>query len=200
MTAAVPANSNVVRGARPIGTMSGADWNSSLRRVCFLAAEGTATFIGDFVKLDANTNADGTVPAVIQAAAGDICVGVLVSLEPDLTNEGTLSSANYRRASTLRYGQVAWGADVLYTMQEDSIGGNLAITAAGTNANVIVGAGNTSTGYSGMQIDSSTANTTNTLHLRLHNVQPQVGNKLGDYADWVVSINLSDDRAVLGVS
>ncbi|WP_230679204.1 hypothetical protein, partial [Streptococcus pneumoniae] len=78
--------------------------------------------------------------------------------------------------------------DVLYTMQEDSIGGNLAITAAGTNANVIVGAGNTSTGYSGMQIDSSTANTTNTLHLRLHNVQPQVGNKLGDYADWVVSI------------
>lgn len=200
MAAAVPANSNVVRGARPIGTMSGADWNSSLRRVCFLAAENTATFIGDFVKLDANTNADGTVPAVIQAAAGDIMVGALVSLEPDLTNEGTLSSANYRRASTLRYGAVAWGSDVLYAMQEDSVGGAMAITAAGTNANVIVAAGSTVTGYSGMQIDSSTANTTNSLHLRLHYVQPQVGNKLGDYAEWVVSINLSDDRAILGVS
>jgi len=200
MAAAVPPNRDVVRGARPIGTMSGADWNGKCRRVCFLASDATATFIGDFVKLDANTNADGTVPAVKQAAAGDIMVGVLVGLEPDLTNEGTLSSANYRRASTLRYGQVAWGDDVLYAIQEDSEGGAMAITAAGTNANVIVAAGNTTTGLSGMEIDSSTAATTNTLHLRLHYVQPEVGNKLGDYADWVVSINLSDDRAILGVS
>lgn len=200
MTAAVPANRNIVRGARPIGTKTGADWNGKLRRVCFLAAQGTATFIGDFVKLDATTNADGTVPAVIQAAAGDIMVGVLVSLEPDTTNEGSLSASNYRRASTLRYGQVAWGDDVLYTMLEDSVGGNIPITAAGTNINVIVGSGDVNTGFSGMQLDSSTAATTNSLHLRLHNVTPRVGNALGDYAEWTVSINLSDDNAILGVS
>jgi hypothetical protein len=200
MAAAVPPNQNIVRGARPIGTKSGADWNGKLRRVCFLAAQGTATFIGDFVKLDANTNADGTVPAVIQAAAGDIMVGALVSLEPDTTNEGSLSASNYRRASTLRYGYVAWGDDVLYTMQEDSIGGSLATTAAGINVNIIVGAGDVNTGYSGMQIDSSTAAVTNTLHLRLHHVTPRVGNAIGDYAKWVVSINLDDDNAILGVS
>ncbi len=200
MTAAVPANRDVVRGARPIGTMSGADWNGKLRPVCFLASNGTAAFIGDFVKLDANASADGTVPAVAQAAAGDIMVGVLVSLEPDTTDEGSLSRSNYRRASTLRYGKVAWGSDVLYSIQEDSEGGNIPTTAAGTNANVTVAAGNTSTGMSGMEIDSSTAATTNTLHLRLHYVEPKVGNTLGDYADWIVSINLDDDNAILGVS
>lgn len=200
MAAATPPNKDVVRGARPIGTMSGADWQGQCRRVCFLADDSTATFIGDFVKLDANASADGTVPAVKQAAAGDIMVGVLVSLEPDFANEGNLAAANYRRASTLRYGNVAWGDDILYVMQEDSVGGAMAATAAGTNANIIVAAGSTVTGLSGMEIDSSTAATTNTLHLRLHNVKPEVGNKLGDHADWVVSINLSDDRATLGVS
>ncbi len=200
MTAAVPANRDIVRGARPIGTMSGADWNAQLRRVCFPASDNTATFIGDFVKLAANASADGTVPAVAQAAAGDIMVGVLVSLEPDTTDEGSLSRSNYRRASTLRYGYVAWGDDILYVIQEDSDAGNIPITAAGTNANVIVAAGNTTTGMSGMEIDSSTAAVTNTLHLRLHYVEPKVGNTLGDYADWIVSINLSDDRATLGVS
>jgi len=200
MAAAVPPNKDIVRGFTPIGTLSGADYHGKLRRVCFLASDATDTFIGDLVKLTANADAAGTTPAVAQSGVGDISVGVLVSLEPDTSDEGTLSAANYRRASTLRYGQVAFGPDVLYSCQEDSVVSTLAATDCGLNCDVIIAAGNTTTGASGMELDSSTAATTNTLAIRLHHVHNKMGNKLGDNAEWVCSINLSDDRATLGVS
>ena len=73
-------------------------------------------------------------------------------------------------------------------------------TDAGTNINLIVGSGSTATGLSANKLDSSTSGTSNALQLRLHNVCPRVGNALGDYAEWVVSINLSDDLATTGVS
>jgi len=194
------ANSDIVNGFTPVGTMSGADYHGKLRRVSFATGDSTAAFIGDLVKLTANADAAGTTPVVAQSGVGDISVGVLVSLEPDTTDEGSLSSANYRAASTLRYGQVAFGSDVLYSIQEDSVGNSMPITDAGLNADVIIAAGNTTTGASGMEIDSTTAATTNTLALRLHHVENKVGNTLGDNANWIVSLNLSDDRATTGVS
>jgi hypothetical protein len=200
MTAAVPPNADIVNGFRPVGTLSGSDYHGKLRRVSFAAGDSTACFIGDLVKLTANTDAAGTTPVVTQSGVGDISVGVLVSLEPNTDDEGSLSAANYRTASTKRYGQVCFGSDVLYSIQEDSVGNSMPITDAGLNADVIIAAGNTVTGASGMEIDSTTAATTNTLALRLHHVENRVGNKLGDNANWIVSINLSDDRATTGVS
>lgn len=193
------ANPDNPNGLIPIGCMSGADWHSKLRDVCFLAADPTAAFIGDLVKLTGTGSADGRYPAVAQAAASDAAIGVLVSLTPDFTDESSLSAPNYRQASTLRYGKVAWGSDVLYSAQEDSVGGALAVTAIGQNINVIVGAGNTITGLSGMELDSNTAATTNTLPLRIHKLDNSVGNELGDNARWVVSLNLSQDTSTTGV-
>ena len=200
MTAAVPPNSDIVKGFTPVGTMSGSDYRGKLRSVSFAAADSVACFIGDLVKLTANTTADGYTPVVAQSGVGDISVGVLVSLDPDTTDEGSLSSPNYRTASTLRTGKVCFGSDILYSIQEDSVGNSMPITDAGLNADVIIAAGNTTTGASGMEIDSTTAATTNTLALRLHHVENKIGNKLGDNANWIVSINLSDDRATTGVS
>ncbi len=194
------ANRDIVNGFTPVGTMSGSDYHGKLRRVSFATGDSTATFIGDLVKLTANTDAAGTTPVVAQSGVGDISVGVLVSLEPDTTDEGSLSAANYRRAGTKRYGQVAFGSDVLYSIQEDSVGNSMPITDAGLNADIIIAAGNTVTGASGMEVDSTTAATTNTLALRLHHIENKVGNELGDNAKWIVSINLSDDRATTGVS
>jgi len=200
MTAAVPPNLDIVKGFTPVGTMSGADYHGKLRQVSFATGDSTACFIGDLVKLTANATADGFTPVVAQSGVGDISVGVLVSLDPDTTDEGSLSSPNFRAASTLRTGQVCFGSDVLYSIQEDSAGNSMPITDAGLNADVIIAAGNTTTGASGMEIDSTTAATTNTLALRLHHVENKLGNKLGDNANWIVSINLSDDRATTGVS
>lgn len=200
MVAAVPPNADIVKGFTPVGTLSGSDYHGKLRRVSFAAGDAVACFIGDLVKLTANATADGKTPVVAQSGVGDISVGVLVSLEPDTTDEGSLSAPNFRSASTLRFGQVAFGSDVLYSIQEDSVGNSMPITDAGLNADVIIAAGNTTTGASGMEIDSTTAATTNTLVLRLHHVEDKIDNRLGDNANWIVSINLSDDRATTGVS
>jgi len=192
------ANLDNPNGLIPIGCMSGADWHGKLRDVCFLASDETATFIGDLVKLSGTGSADGLYPAVAQAAAGDYMVGVLVSLTPDFDNESTLSAANYRLADTARYGKVAWGSDVLYSCQEDSDAGSIAVTAIGGNVEVIVGAGNTITGLSGMELDSSTVGTQNTKTLRIHKVDNTLGNALCTNCRWVVSINLDQDTYTTG--
>jgi hypothetical protein len=197
------ANIDAPSGLVPIGTMSGADYHGKLRRICFLTGNATATFIGDLVKLAGSASPDGTAVAVAQSAAGDASVGVLVSLDPlnpSTLGESSLSTANYRRASTLRYGYAAFGADVLYTCQEDSDGGALAVTDASDNINVIVGAGNTITGLSGMELDSSSADTSNTLQLRLHGIETIMGNAIGTNCRWVVSINLNQDLITTGVA
>ena len=200
MTAAVPPNRDIVNGFTPVSTLNGSDYHGKLRRVSFVIGDTVACFIGDLVKLTANTDALGTTPVIAQSGVGDISVGVLVSLEPDTTDEGTLSAANFRRAETIRFGQICFGSDMLYSIQEDSDGNSMPITDAGLNADVIIAAGNTITGASGMEIDSTTAATSNALQLRLHHVEDKVGNRLGDNANWIVSINLSDDRATTGVS
>lgn len=197
------ANLDAPNGLIPIGTMSGADYHGKLRRVAFLTGNATATFIGDLIKLAGSASPDGTAVAVAQAAAGDAAVGVLVALDPlnpSTLGESTLSTANYRRASTLRYGCAAFGADVLYSCQEDSDGGALAVTDASDNINVIVGAGSTITGLSGMELDSSSADTANTLQLRLHGIDTSLNNVLGTNCRWIVSINLNQDLITTGVA
>ncbi len=197
------ANIDAPSGFTPIGTMSGADYHGKMRRICFLTGDSTATFIGDLIQLAGSASPDGTAVAVAQCAATNAAVGVLVSLDPlnpSTLGESALSTANYRRASTLRYGYAAFGSDVLYTCQEDSDGGALAVTDASDNIDIIVGAGNTITGLSGMELDSSTADTTNTLVLMLHGIDTTLGNAIGTNCRWVVSINLNDDVITTGIA
>jgi hypothetical protein len=191
------ANPDIANGFIPVGTTTGADYHGKLEKVCFLAADETDTFIGDPVKLTGSSS-DG-YPSVAQCAAGDRCYGVLVSLEPDFTDESSLSAANYRRADTLRYGFVAVGDDVIYSVQEDSVGGALAATDVGENIDIIVGSGDTVTGNSGVELDSETAAETNSLVFRIVGLDKKQGNAIGTNARWLVTTNLSNQNNTTGV-
>ncbi len=191
------ANTDSPFGAVPIGTSDGADYHGKLREVEFLASDATACFINDFVTLTGTAGADGFTPVVTQAAAGDSLIGTLVSLVPTFEDEGSLT-LNYRTASSARKGYVAFGSDVLYTMQEDSDGGALTAADAGQNVDIVVAAGDTITGYSAMEIDSSSAVGT-TAQLRLRRLDGPPDNELGDYAKWVVNINENQDDHGAGV-
>lgn len=168
------ANVSRVNGFRPIGHTNGAPWNGQVNKYAILAADGTATFVGDLVKLSGTADADG-VASVAQVAAGNTPIGPIVWIEPD----GDDLTQVHRLASTLRYVYVADSPDLVMEAQEDAVGGALAITNVGQNADVIVGAGSTTTGQSGMQIDSSTANTTSTLVLRILGFIQRVDNEVG---------------------
>jgi len=193
------ANADKPSGLTPIGTLSGADWKGQMRRVVFAAGDSVACFIGDRVKLTGTNDATGKIPVVAQCAITDAAIGVLVGLEPDGADEGSLTKI-HRVASTARTGFVAMGGDILYSIQEDSAGNDIEITEAGLNCEVVVGTGSALTGISGSELDSSSAASTSTLGVRLHYVIDTPDNALGTNANWAVSLNdYQGDRQQTGI-
>lgn len=193
------ANSDRPSGLTPIGTLSGADYRGQLRRVVFAAGDAVACFIGDRVKLTGTADAAGTSPVVAQCALTDAAIGVLVGLEPDGTDEGSLTKI-HRVASTARTGFVAMGGDILYSIQEDSDGGSIGILSAGLNAEVVVGTGSAITGVSASELDSSSVAGTSTLAVRVHHLIDAPDNALGTNARWAVTLNdYQGDRQQTGI-
>lgn len=188
------ANVNRPNGLRPVKHLDGSPYNGAVNRYLIPASDSTATFVGDAVKSGGTADADG-VPTIAQAAAGDTLRGVIVGFEPDPTN----LSGNYRAASTARYALVADAPDLVFEVQEDAVGGALAITAVGNNADLVVGSGNTSSGASGMQLDSSTAATT-TAQLRVLGFSQDPKNEVGvANAKVLVAINEHELKSTAGV-
>jgi hypothetical protein len=107
----------------------------------------------------------------------------------------------YHPASTAQYILVADDPNLLFEIQEDSVGGSIAMATAGTkNADLVAGTGSTVTGFSGWQLDSSTIQTTNTLQLRLVQGLTQVDNTMASTnAKWLVKINLHSMNNLTGI-
>lgn len=193
------ANADKPSGLTPIGTLSGADWKGQLRRVVFAAGDSVACFIGDRVKLTGTVDATGKLPVVAQSALTDAAIGVLVGLEPNGSDEGSLSKI-HRLASTARTGFVVTGGDILYSIQEDSAGNSIEITEAGLNCEVVVGTGSAITGISGSELDSTSAAGTAGLAVRLHHIIDAPDNALGTNARWAVTLNdYQGDRQQTGI-
>ena len=154
------ANADAPFGFRPVNR-DGSPYNGATMRCVIPAGDGTATFIGDAVKLD-GTSINGYA-TVVQAAAGDPVLGVVTAFEADPDGLGN----QYRLASTQRFCQVAMATDGYFEVQSDDDTTALAITDVGNNANFVVGSGSTVTGMSAMELDSSGATTTATLDLQI---------------------------------
>lgn len=178
------ANRDAPFGVRGVGTQTGTH-NGQLTRMYIPATDGTAVFVGDLVKLAGSADAEG-VPSIAQSTAGDTPCGFVVGFEPDgddLTNQ-------YRLASTARYALVNTDPNARIQVQEDSDTSTLAATNGGQNIDVVVGAGSTVSGLSGMELDSDTANTTSTLVLRIERLAPKEDNEIGTNAIWECSFNV----------
>ena len=180
------ANVDRVWGARPVGHTNGAPFNGQVRKYFIPATDSTAVFQGDLVKLAGSADANG-VATVAQCAATDTPVGVVMFVEP---NPSDLSKL-YRVASTAQYVYVADSPDLVLEIQEDGVGGALAVTDIGNNADVVVGSGSTTTGQSGMELDSSTAATTSTLVLNILGFSQKADNEVGSAnAKMLVTYNV----------
>lgn len=188
------ANRDTIYGLKYVGNLTG-NATGQVIRCNIPASNGTAVFIGDAVKSLGASDDDG-VPQVIQCAAGDIIYGVVVGFEPNLAD----LSVKHRVASTNRYCLVEVDPMAVFEVQEDSVGGALTTASVGLNADLIVATGSTASGLSGMELDSSTANTTNTLRLRILGFSQRVDNEIGTNAKVLVKINGSEfGNAIAGV-
>jgi len=183
------ANVNRVNGFKPVKYLNGAPYNGQCTMYSTSTGDGVAMFVGDLVKLNGTADANG-VRGVAQAAAGDACVGVVVGIVPSMT---ALDTPQYRAASTARYVLVADDPNIIFEGQEDGATDPLEMVDVGLNVNFVVGAGSTTTGASGMQIDSNTEAAGATLPLKLMEPVQRPDNELvaagQEFTRWLVKIN-----------
>lgn len=180
------ANTSTPFGLRPVGTLNSACYTGQIKKFYVPSTDAAAIGIGDPVKLAGSADADGVPTVARMATPGtDVMVGVMVGVQP-LPTDLTL---NYRKASTAMYIYVDVDPNTIYEVQEDSVGGALAATNVGQNANIILGTVSTTTGNGLTMLDSSTANTTNTLDVQILELAVRPNNEIGNYAKWHVRLN-----------
>lgn len=191
------ANTSFVNGFSPVESFEGSMWNGKSKPYIVDTGDSTAIFIGDLVNLAGgcavvtiqSAEQGYSLPIVAQAAASTTtAVGVVVGFEPDRNDLDLL----YRKANTQRVVYVVDDPNMLHVAQEDGLVTPIALANMTRNIDIIVGAGNTTSGNSGMQLDSSTVATTATLPIRL--VKPrQIVNNDGSgslaYTKFLCMIN-----------
>jgi hypothetical protein len=185
------ANTNVATGFKPVREAGSGVHNGGLNMYFHAAADGTALYIGDPVIKSSTADPSGTAPSVIRATASAAITGVVCGFVPD----GVVDVAGYGAASTAYYVLVDDDPDTLFEIQEDSVGGALAITDIGLNADFIVAAGSAYTKRSGVMLDTSTKATTAGLPLKIEGLVPRPGNDIGATAKVLVKINLHTEAS-----
>jgi len=189
------ANNNAPFGLKPIH-MNGNPWSGQGKLVNIPAAQGGNIFIGDPLIPLGYTDAFG-VPAwgIATAGATDIIGGSFLGRANGPAGSGVTmlqSDFIYRPASINAYGFVCDDPDVLYSIQEDSVGGAIAIANAGySNGLLVAGTGSTATGLSGWMLQSSTVASGNaTYQVKILGLTRGPDNAIGNYARWDVWINV----------
>lgn len=200
------ANANRPSGFTPVRYLNGATWNGQANLYSIAATYGTALYVGDPVISSGTSDSFGVQGIAIGATTGGLR-GVIVGLYdsgsaagvPGGVSVGNINSPNlaYRPAShaNVWYAAVVDDPAVLFAVQEESNGTQLAAADVGLNQISKSGTGN---GYvSGWMIPSATGatpNTTATLQLKLFGLLQVPGgtNVFGPYAKWLVQINVHE--------
>lgn len=180
------ANVDTPFGLRPVRFLSGQPYNGAGNVYSTASGDATAIYVGDPVKLSGTSQVINgvTYADVDQAATGDIMVGVVVAVLPE-----TRDSLVYRAASTARRVVVADNPGLVFEIQEVSGGTPLAAADIGLNANIVVAAGSSVTGQSGVELNNGTEASTNTLDVQIVGLVNREDNAVGEHAKWLVRIN-----------
>jgi len=187
---------NTPFGLAPVRYHNGSPYNGAAHVYFIPSTDGNAYAIGDPVMFAGSADASGRCATVVLATGGTGnsvlgCIigggsntyGGAIGANPT-TLETTIIPATKTRGY---YVLVADDPNLVFEIQEDSIGNNLAATDVGNNFNLVSGANN---GFiSGWQLDSSTAATTNTLQLKVLGLSPKLNNAIGTNGKWLVMIN-----------
>lgn len=197
-------NSDAARGFRPVDNIFGGEYTGRTREVAFVATDATAAFNGSLVVYTGASINNGTIPVVTLATGASSeaqLAGAVVRFAPEVDGDWT----NYHRlASTLKRAFIPSDPKCLYQVQEDSVGGNIdTSTDIGFNIDFTAEVGDAQTGYSTMELDSSSAAALATLPIRLQNIVDREdvdGDSTESNATWIVSINLSAELDTLGTT
>jgi len=179
------ANIDRPNGLRPIRMLDGSPYNAQIMSWPVDASNSTAIFNGDLVVLEDDGN-------IAPSGAGGAVLGVCVGVTVDRSVAGT-EYPGYLPASTAGNIQVEIGRNVVFEIQEDSVGGAMVAGNVGSNGDVAAGAGSTDTGRSAYELDSSDVIAKDaapaTAQLRVLKLSSRQDNEIGSNAKWEVIIN-----------
>jgi len=187
-------------GFKPINRLDGMPYAGATRQIKIASGYAANVFNGDLVSVVA--------AGVVEKFAGTTTgspVGVFVGCS--YTNPTTKQKqfAQYWPTGTVAADAVAYVVDdpnaVFKVVSTD---GSSAVTAAasavvGSNMSVIQGTGDTNTGNSGVSVLGSSANTTNTLPIRVIAVVPETATGADAFVELIVKINIHQYNNTTGV-
>jgi hypothetical protein len=176
-------------GFRPVGHLNGNPWNGKGRWYYIPSTDSTAVFHGDAVKSAGSSDTSGKYATVAQAAATNTIRGVVIGFanQPYISVDTDNLTRSYRPASTAMYCLVVDDPDVIFEIQEDNASNDMDADMVGLSTDIVVGTGDTTTGLSAMELDSSDTATA-AGQCKILGVSNKEDNALGTYCKWDVLI------------
>jgi hypothetical protein len=194
-------------GFKPLNRLDGLPYAGAIRQIPIAPAYATAILNGDTVQV----NTSGYLVAKTATATGD-SVGVLVGCQYLNSNGQTVQGQYYPAAAStstyMAFGYVVDDPNAVFKVVA-TVAGSTTPTAydrsiVGSNVALVAGAGSTTTGDSAYGIDGSSANTTNTLPVRVIDVVPDTAtgtaaNSATTYYEFLVKFNLHQYTDTTGI-
>lgn len=182
------ANSNTPFGLRPVQTLGAPNYVGKIEKFYVPSTDATAIGLGDPVTIvgAGGLSADG-YPIATRGSSTAVVCGVMVGVVP-IPTDLTLT---YRKASTGMYILVDTDPNTIYEIQEDSVGGYVALADGTKNANYVLGTVDTTTGNGKTMLDSSAVSASATKDLLMLRPVTAADNVFpGNYTKWLVKLNL----------
>jgi hypothetical protein len=194
-------------GFKPVNRLDGLPYAGAIRQIPVAPAYATAILNGDTVAIDTN----GYLVAKTATATGD-SVGVLVGCQYVNSLSQTVQGQYYPAAasttSAMAFGYVVDDPNAVFkvvaTNGQTTVPTAFTRAIVGANVAISVTTGNTTTGDSYYGIDGTSANTTNTLPVRVIDVVPDTatgpaGVSTTTYYEFLVKFNLHQYTDTTGV-
>lgn len=177
------ANVNSVFGAEIFGNIQASPYTGKTIPMAFVVGDAVATYKNDFIKVTGeSTTINGvSYPVIAQVAATDTISGVIESFYPDPDNLTLL----YRPTLTVRIANVNIDPYIKFVIQMNGVP---AAADVYQTMDIVVAAGNTTTGLSGMQVDRSSAG--DNQQVRILDLYTAQSNAWGAYAKVVAMVNM----------
>jgi hypothetical protein len=194
-------------GFKPVNRLDGLPYAGAIRQIPVAPAYATAILNGDTVQIDTS----GYIVAANTTDSGKV-VGVLVGCsyinslsQPTFAQNypaGTSTSTNMALAFVVDDPSAAFR--VCATVAGSTTPTAYARTIVGSNVALVANVGSTTTGDSYYGIDGSSANTTNTLPIRVIDVVPDTATgpattAATTYYEFIVKINTAQYNNTTGV-
>jgi hypothetical protein len=191
-------------GFKPVNRLDGLPYAGAIRQIPIAAAYATAILNGDTVAV----NTSGYLVAKTATATGD-SVGVLVGCQyvnsSGQTVQGQYYPASQSTSTALAFGYVVDDPNAVFKVVATN-GQNTTPVAydrsiVGANVAISVNTGSTTTGDSYYGIDGTSANTTNTLPIRVVDVVPDTATGAANvaattYYEFLVKFNTAQYKFV----